>query len=206
MIGTIMYSQFFKRIFDFTVAGTALLILLPFFLFVSVFIKMDSKGPVFFRQKRGGRDGKYFDIFKFRSMTVKEKADGKDFDAGSCSRITWAGKMIRRTKIDELPQLINVVRGEMSLVGPRPEVEIYIRLYQTRWDRVLSVSPGITDPASIKFRNEEELLAKAENPEDEYRNVILPRKLEIYEDYVSRISFLNDVKILIGTIFVVLKG
>ena len=188
------------------VAGTALMLLLPFFLFVAVFIKMDSTGPVFFRQKRGGRDGKYFDIFKFRSMTVKEKADGKDFDAGSCSRITWTGKIIRKTKLDELPQLINVVRGEMSLVGPRPEVETYIKLYQQRWDKILAVRPGVTDPASIKFRNEEELLAKAENPEEEYRNVILPRKLEIYEDYVSSISFLNDVKILFGTIFVVLKG
>jgi lipopolysaccharide/colanic/teichoic acid biosynthesis glycosyltransferase len=201
-----MYSQFFKRIIDFMVAGTALMLLLPFFLFVAVFIKMDSTGPVFFRQKRGGRDGKYFDIFKFRSMTVKEKADGKDFDAGSCSRITWTGKIIRKTKLDELPQLINVVRGEMSLVGPRPEVETYIKLYQQRWDKILAVRPGVTDPASIKFRNEEELLAKAENPEEEYRNVILPRKLEIYEDYVSSISFLNDVKILFGTIFVVLKG
>ena len=94
----------------------------------------------------------------------------------------------------------------MSLVGPRPEVETYIRLYQTRWDKILTVRPGVTDPASIKFRNEEELLAKAVNPEDEYRNVILPRKLGIYEDYVARISFLNDVKILFGTIFVVLKG
>ena len=201
-----MYPISFKRIFDFTVAGTALMILLPFFLFVAVFIKMDSKGPVFFRQKRGGRDGKYFDIFKFRSMTVKEKADGKDFDAGSCSRITWTGKIIRKTKLDELPQLINVVRGEMSLVGPRPEVETYIRLYQTRWDKILAVRPGITDPASIKFRNEEELLAKAKKPEDEYRKVILPRKLEIYEDYVRRVSFLSDVKILLGTVFVVLKG
>ena len=114
--------------------------------------------------------------------------------------------MIRRTKIDELPQLINVVMGEMSLVGPRPEVEIYIRLYQTRWDKILAVRPGITDPASIKFRNEEELLAKAKKPEDEYRKVILPRKLEIYEDYVRRVSFLSDVKILLGTVFVVLKG
>ena len=201
-----MYSRFFKRIFDFTVAGTALLFLLPLFLFIGVFIRLDSRGPVFFRQKRGGRDGKYFDILKFRSMTVKEKTDGKDFDPGSCSRITWTGRIIRKTKLDELPQLINVVRGEMSLVGPRPEVETYIRLYQLRWDKILSVRPGITDPASIRFRNEEELLAKAANPEEEYRKVILLRKLEIYEDYVSRISFLNDVKILIGTIFVVLKG
>lgn len=201
-----MYPRILKRIFDFTVAGTALLFLLPLFLFIAMFIKLDSKGPVFFRQKRGGRDGKYFDIFKFRSMTVKEKTDGKDFDPGTCPRITSIGKIIRKTKIDELPQLINVILGEMSLVGPRPEVETYIKLYQRRWDRILSVRPGITDPASIKFRNEEELLAKAANPENEYREVILPRKLEIYEEYVSKVSFLNDVKILFGTIFVVLKG
>jgi lipopolysaccharide/colanic/teichoic acid biosynthesis glycosyltransferase len=139
-------------------------------------------------------------------MTVKCETGGKDFEPGSASRITGIGKHLRKSKMDELPQLINVFKGEMSLVGPRPEVEQYIRLYQERWDKILSVRPGITDPASIRFRNEEELLAKAANPEDEYRRVILPRKLEIYEEYVNNISFINDVKILLGTIFVVLKG
>ncbi|MFZ2657628.1 MAG: sugar transferase [Victivallales bacterium] len=201
-----MYSQFFKRVFDFTVTGVALLFLLPLFLFIAIFIKLDSPGPVFFRQKRGGKGGKYFDIYKFRSMTVKAKTDGKDFEPGSASRITRTGKFLRKSKLDELPQLINVITGEMSLVGPRPEVEQYIKLYQEKWDKILSTSPGITDPASIKFRNEEELLAAAKNPEAEYCKVILPRKLEIYEDYVDNINFINDVKILLGTIFVVLKG
>ncbi|HCE45592.1 MAG TPA: hypothetical protein DET40_18785 [Lentisphaeria bacterium] len=201
-----MYSQFFKRFFDFIIAASALIAISFFLGFVALCIKLDSPGPVFFRQKRAGRNGKYFDIYKFRSMTVKAKTDGKDFEPGAASRITRIGKYLRKSKIDELPQLINVMTGEMSLVGPRPEVEQYIRLYQERWDRILGTSPGITDPASIKFRNEEELLAAAENPEDEYRRVILPRKLEIYEDYVKNISFVNDVKILVGTIFVVLKG
>jgi len=139
-------------------------------------------------------------------MTVKDNTDGKDFEPGSGMRITRIGRILRKTKVDELPQLINVVKGEMSLVGPRPEVEQYIKLYQERWNGILQTTPGITDPASIRFRNEEELLASSKDPEEEYRKVILPRKLEIYEDYVKNISLLNDVKILIGTIFVVLKG
>jgi len=201
-----MYKNFIKGFLDFIIAASALLVLSPFLLFIALCIKVDSSGPVFFRQRRGGRSGKYFDIYKFRSMTVKSKSDGKDFEPGSGSRITRLGKYLRKSKVDELPQLINVVKGEMSLVGPRPEVEQYIKLYQDRWDKVLLASPGITDPASIKFRNEEDLLAAAKDPEDEYRKVILPHKLEIYWDYVENISFLNDVKILIGTIFVVLKG
>ncbi len=201
-----MYKNSFKRLFDLIVAASALLVLSLFLLFIALCIKLDSRGPVFFRQRRGGKDGVYFDIYKFRSMTVKKETGGKDFEPGSASRITRIGKWLRKSKMDELPQLINVVKGEMSLVGPRPEVEQYIKLYQARWNGILRASPGITDPASIKFRNEEALLATAKDPEDEYRKVILPRKLEIYEDYVKNISFLNDVKILVGTIFVVLKG
>ena len=201
-----MYKNSLKRFFDFLIAASVFIAISPLLAFIALCIKLDSPGPVFFRQKRGGKGGKYFDIYKFRSMTVKAKTDGKDFEPGSASRITRTGKYLRKSKIDELPQLINVITGEMSLVGPRPEVEQYIRLYQERWDRILSTSPGITDPASIKFRNEEELLAAAKNPEAEYCKVILPRKLEIYEDYVDNISFISDVKIMFGTIFVVLKG
>ncbi|HBC87109.1 MAG TPA: hypothetical protein DCZ94_09160 [Lentisphaeria bacterium] len=201
-----MYKNSLKRFFDFIISASALIVLSLFLAFVAVCIKIDSRGPVFFLQRRGGRNGVYFKIYKFRSMAVKEKTDGKDFEPGSDSRITRIGRILRKTKIDELPQLINVLKGEMSLVGPRPEVEQYIKLYQDRWDKILRSSPGITDPASITFRNEEDLLAATKDPEEEYRKVILPRKLEIYEDYVNNISFINDVKILIGTIFVVLKG
>lgn len=201
-----MYKSFIKRIFDFILAIFLLLILLPFMLFCALLVKLTSAGPVFFCQDRGGRGGKYFKILKFRSMTVKKESDGKDFDPGSDARVTGIGKLLRKSKMDELPQLINVLKGDMSLVGPRPEVRVYIELYPERWEKVLSIRPGITDPASISFRNEEELLAEAANPEEEYRNVILPRKLDIYEEYVANISFFKDLKILLATVLVVFKG
>ena len=201
-----MYKSFFKRLFDIIMSVTLLLFFLPLLLFIAVLVKLTSAGPVFFSQNRGGKGGKYFRIIKFRSMTVKKESDGKDFDPGCDARITSVGKFLRKSKIDELPQLINVLRGEMSMVGPRPEVKIYIDLYPERWERVLSVRPGITDPASISFRNEEELLAQADDAEKEYRQNILPKKLDIYEEYVEKISLFKDIKVLFATIFVVLKG
>lgn len=201
-----MYKFFFKRLFDFLLALILLLLLFPLLLFFAILIKLTSAGPVFFCQSRGGKDGKYFQILKFRSMTVKTEADGKDFHPGCDSRVTSIGKFLRKSKIDELPQLINVIRGEMSMVGPRPEVKIYIDLYPERWQKVLAVRPGITDPASVTFRNEEELLAKADDPEEEYKQQILPKKLDIYEDYVEKISMFRDLKVLFATVFVVFKG
>ena len=201
-----MYGSFFKRLFDFFAALVIFILFLPLFLFVALLVKLDSRGPVFFRQQRGGKGGAYFDILKFRSMTVKEESDGKDFDAGGSVRITRVGKILRKSKVDELPQLINVLRGEMSLVGPRPEVRTYIELYPERWSKVLSVKPGITDPASVVFRDEEEILAKADDPEREYRENILPAKLSLYEKYVESISFIGDLKVLFKTVWVVLFG
>jgi len=201
-----MYISFFKRIFDFLTAFVLFLIFLPIFILLAVFIKLDSKGPIFFRQQRGGKGGAYFDILKFRSMTVKDDSDGKDFDAGGSVRITKVGKILRKSKLDELPQLINVIRGEMSLVGPRPEVRTYIELYPERWKKVLSVTPGITDPASVVFRDEEEILSRSDDPEKEYRENVLPTKLDLYEKYVDNISFAGDLKVLFKTIIVVFKG
>lgn len=201
-----MYKSFFKRIFDFIIGALLFLIFSPLMLFCAILVKVTSSGPVFFRQARGGQGGKYFKIFKFRSMTVKKASDGKDFDPGCDARVTGFGKFLRKSKIDELPQLINVLKGEMSLVGPRPEVMVYIELYPERWEKVLAIRPGITDPASIAFRNEEELLAQADDPEEEYRQEILAKKLDIYEDYVDHISLFKDIKILFATVFVVLKG
>jgi lipopolysaccharide/colanic/teichoic acid biosynthesis glycosyltransferase len=201
-----MYISFFKRIFDFLVAFILFLLFMPLFLLLALLVKLDSKGPVFFRQQRGGKGGRYFNILKFRSMTVKEKSDGKDFDAGGSVRITRMGKILRKSKLDELPQLINVIRGEMSLVGPRPEVRTYIELYPERWNKVLSVTPGITDPASVVFRDEETILSKAEDPEKEYRENILPTKLNLYEKYVDEISFFGDLKVLFKTVLVVIFG
>lgn len=201
-----MYKSFVKRLFDIVIGFLLFLLFLPLIILCAVLVRVTSAGPVFFRQDRGGKGGGYFKILKFRSMTVKKQADGKDFDPGSASRVTGFGKFLRKSKMDELPQLINVLKGEMSLVGPRPEVRVYIELYPERWEKVLSIRPGITDPASISFRNEEELLAEAADPEQEYRKNILPRKLGIYEDYVDKISLFKDIRILFATVFVVLKG
>jgi lipopolysaccharide/colanic/teichoic acid biosynthesis glycosyltransferase len=137
-------------------------------------------------------------------MTEKKSDDKSEFDAGSDMRVTRIGKILRKTKLDELPQLINVLKGEMSFTGPRPEVKTYIDLYPERWEKILSVRPGITDPASIEFRNEEEILAASENPEEEYRNSILPVKLTYYEQYVDNISLFYDIKLILKTVFVVL--
>jgi lipopolysaccharide/colanic/teichoic acid biosynthesis glycosyltransferase len=201
-----MYKILFKRLFDIIVSALLLVLFLPLLLIFAAGVKITSPGPVFFRQNRGGRGGKYFRILKFRSMTQKKESDGKDFDPGSNLRVTGFGRFLRKTKMDELPQLINVLKGEMSMVGPRPEVKAYIDLYPERWAKVLSVRPGITDPASIAFRNEENLLAKSNDPELEYRNVILPRKLDIYEGYVDSISLLKDIRVLFTTFFVVFRG
>ena len=154
-----MYRHFFKRFFDITAGLLLLMIFLPLLGFIAVVVKLTSPGPVFFRQQRGGLNGRYFSIFKFRTMSAAPASDGKDFHPGNDSRVTAAGVFLRKTKLDELPQLLNVIKGDMSLVGPRPEVKTYIELYPERWRKVLSVRPGITDPASLTFRNEEELLA-----------------------------------------------
>ena len=157
-------------------------------------------GPVLFIQNRIGKDGREFRLLKFRTMRVKPKTSECSFDAGDQSRITALGRILRKTKLDELPQLINVLKGDMSLVGPRPEVKIWTEVYPEQWAIVHRVQPGITDNASIEFRNEEELLAQSSNPEETYRNVILPRKLELYIDYVNHHSFSGDLMILIRTV------
>lgn len=200
-----MYTNFLKPIFDFLIALMLFIFFLPLFILLAILVKIDSKGPVFFRQQRGGKGSRYFDILKFRSMTAKEDSDGKDFDPGCSMRVTGVGKVLRKTKLDELPQLINILRGEMSLVGPRPEVRRYIELFPERWNKILSIKPGVTDPASIIYRDEEEILEKAEDPEKEYRETVLPTKLDLYEKYVDNISFGQDLLVLVKTVFVVFK-
>ena len=157
-------------------------------------------GPIFFIQTRIGKGGKEFRLLKFRTMRVKPKASEGSFDAGDQSRITALGKILRKTKLDEIPQLINVLKGDMSLVGPRPEVKKWTAVYPEQWAIVHQVQPGITDNASIEFRNEEELLARSSNPEETYRTVILPRKLELYINYVNHHSFFDDLMIILRTI------
>lgn len=187
-----------KRLFDIVASGIGLLLLLPLLLLVAVWIKLDSRGPAFFRQTRVGRFGVPFTIHKFRTMRVEA---GAEITVGADPRITRAGRFLRATKLDEFPQLWDVLRGAMSLVGPRPEVPRYVAMYPTVLrDVVLSVRPGITDPASLSFRNESELLAQAADPEREYVDVVMPMKLELAADYVRTASLLGDVRLILATL------
>jgi len=185
-----------KKLFDYSCSFLGMVLLSPLFIVTIVLIKTSMPGPVFFVQSRVGQGGRTFNLVKFRSMSVKHNASSGSFDAGDKSRITGLGKILRRTKIDELPQLINILRGEMSFVGPRPEVKKWTEVYPEKWDIVHSVKPGMTDYASIEFRNEEEILASSDDPELTYRDEVLPRKLELYINYVKNHSFTGDLKII----------
>jgi len=194
------YENCGKRLFDFICATVGFAIISPFLVLVAILIKLDSKGPVFFFQQRMGKDGKIFRLIKFRSMYVDTKKEKEGFTPGDSSRITRIGKIIRKTKIDELPELINVIKGDMSLVGPRPEVPKYRRFYSGKYREVLKLRPGITDLASIKYRNEEEILEKNDDPEKTYTEVILPDKLELALEYKKKMSFSTDLKMIFSTI------
>ncbi len=194
-----------KRLFDVVSSGLGLIILSPLFAILSIWIKMDSKGPVFYRQVRVGKDNKDFRIFKFRSMRVGADKGSLVTIGGHDPRITRSGYFIRKFKLDELPQLINVFVGDMSLVGPRPEVRHYVNFWTPEQMQVLDVRPGITDPASIKFRNENELMEKAEDPERYYIEVIMQEKIKLYLDYVQNRSFWGDLGIIIQTFWVIIK-
>jgi lipopolysaccharide/colanic/teichoic acid biosynthesis glycosyltransferase len=193
-----------KRIFDFLVSLTGILMLSPLFLLLACLIKLFDHGPVFFMQKRVGERGRLFDLYKFRTMKPAAGYENGIFEPGNSQRITTLGKFLRKAKIDELPQLINVLKGEMSIVGPRPEVEKWVAVYPEKWQRILTVKPGITDRASIEFRNEEELLSQSINPEYTYMNLILPRKLDLCLDYVDNHRPMDDVRILLLTFKTVL--
>lgn len=193
-----------KRVLDVTVASLGLLLLLPIFLGLALAIRLDSPGPVFFRQERVGRGGRPFRIHKFRTMTVDAELKGLQITVGDDARITRVGRWLRRYKLDELPQLIDVLIGDMSLVGPRPEVLRYVTCYPAEVRKVvLSVRPGITDPASIEFRQEADMLAAAADPEREYIERILPIKLALYERYIQHRSFWGDIAIIARTIFAI---
>ena len=190
-----------KRLFDIVSSGIGLLCLAPFFVVMAIWIKLDSRGPVFYRQTRVGRYGRDFRIFKFRSMRVGSDK-GRQITVGERDpRITRSGYFIRRYKIDELPQLINVFLGDMSIVGPRPEVRKYVDLYSEEQRKVFQVRPGITDLASIKYRNENELLSQVDDPDTYYIDVIMPDKLAINLEYIRHQSFMGDIKIIFNTLF-----
>ena len=192
-----------KRFFDVFASGLGILVLSPLFIIIAIWIKLDSKGPVFYRQVRVGKDNKNFRIFKFRSMRVGSDKGSLVTIGGRDPRITRSGYIIRKLKLDELPQLINVFVGDMSLVGPRPEVRHYVEYWTPEQMHVLDVRPGITDPASIKFRNENELMEQAKDPEDYYINVIMQEKLKLYLDYVEHRSFFGDIGLIFKTFWVI---
>jgi lipopolysaccharide/colanic/teichoic acid biosynthesis glycosyltransferase len=195
-----------KRLFDLCASGVGLLILLPVLLAVALAIKLDSRGPVFFRQERVGRFGRLFRIHKFRTMVVDSESRGMQITVAADPRVTRVGAFLRRYKLDELPQLIDVLLGNMSLVGPRPEVPRYVACYPPEIrDLVLSVRPGITDRASIEFKNESEILGKAVDPHKAYVEQVLPVKLRYYVDYVQSRSLAGDVAIIFATLVALVR-
>jgi lipopolysaccharide/colanic/teichoic acid biosynthesis glycosyltransferase len=194
-----------KRLFDLGWTLLGLLLLSPLFLAVAVAIKLDDGGPVFFRQERVGYQGRPFRIWKFRTMVVNAEAVGRQITVGGDPRITRIGCWLRKAKLDELPQLVNVLVGEMSLVGPRPEVPRYVALYTPEQRRVLDLVPGITDPASIKYRDENDVLARATDPDRAYIDEVMPEKLRINLAYAGRQNIAADFVIILRTIAKVLR-
>ena len=192
-----------KRLFDIVASGLGLIVLSPLFPVIAIWIKLDSKGPIFYRQVRVGRYNRDFRIFKFRSMRVGSDKGSLVTIGGQNERITRAGCFIRKYKLDELPQLINVLIGDMSLVGPRPEVRHYVNYWTPEQMHVLDVRPGITDPASIKYLDENELLEKAEDPEKYYIEVIMQEKIKLYLQYVEKQSFLYDIALIFKTFWMI---
>lgn len=195
-----------KRVFDIIASGLGLLILSPLFLVIAVWVKLDSPGPVFYKQVRVGRNNKDFYLYKFRSMRVGSDKKGLITVGGRDPRVTRSGYYIRKYKLDEFPQLINVFKGDMSLVGPRPEVRKYVDLYTPEQMHVLDVRPGITDLASIRYRNENELLEQASDPDQYYQEVVMQDKLRINLEYVRNHSFLGDIRLIFNTFIAIVKN
>ncbi len=195
-----LYKIVGKRLFDFFVSVIGLIICLPLFAIASVLIKLESEGPVFFKQERMGHKGRPFDIYKFRTMVINPDQGGGQISIGDDPRITGIGRFLRKYKIDEFPQLINILKGEMSFVGPRPELRCYVDMFRKEYEEILAVRPGITDLASIKYRDEAAVLEQAENPDAEYVNRILPEKIEMAKEYIKRSSFFFDLSLIFKTL------
>jgi len=200
-----MWMLCMKILIDALLISFFLWLIIPLLLLGMILIVTFDGFPVFFYQLRVGKRGKEFWLIKFRTMSVQSGSELGGFDVGSNSRVTRIGALLRRTKLDELPQLWNVVRGDMSLVGPRPEVGKWVNAYPERWTKIHQVRPGITDPASIVYRDEEKLLSQSSDPEKTYRDEILPHKLSLYEKYVEEQSLLGDIRILFQTIAALIR-
>lgn len=190
-----------KRLFDILFSFFGLMLLSPFLLIIALIIKLTSKGPVFFKQERIGLNGKPFKLYKYRSMRVDAEKSGQLTVGGRDPRITGIGYFIRRFKIDEFPQFINILKGEMSFVGPRPEVRRYVELYNEEQRRVLEVRPGLTDYASIKYIDENEILGASDDPEKTYIEEVMPDKLKLNLKYIDEVGIVADIKLIFKTVF-----
>ena len=189
-----------KRVFDILMATIGLILLSPLFLLVAVLIKLDSPGPIFFRQERIGKRFRSFLIYKFRTMVEHAAQIGTEITYGKDPRITRIGRLLRETKIDELPQIINVLKGEMSLVGPRPEIRQYVELFQRDYEEILKVRPGISDMASLKYSDEASLLGNSRNPREEYISRVLPDKIRLAREYIKHSSLVFDLRLIFRTL------
>ena len=192
-----------KRLVDVIVAGVGLVILSPMLFGSAVAVRTTSPGPVLFRQSRVGRDGRPFELLKFRSMA--DCATGTSITAAGDARITKVGRVLRQYKLDELPQLLNVLTGDMSLVGPRPELEKYVDKYPQEYARILAIRPGMTDFAAVEYRDEERILARTPDPEHAYVDEILPAKIQLYFKYLDDVSFRTDVSLIGKTVLAVIR-
>jgi lipopolysaccharide/colanic/teichoic acid biosynthesis glycosyltransferase len=195
-----------KRLFDFIFSLIGLLFLSPFFLIIALVIIFDSEGPVFYSQVRLGKGWKRFQIFKFRTMNHDAEKNGPQISKSDDHRITRVGAFLRKYKLDELPQLINILFGDMSFVGPRPEVPKYAEYYKINFDRILQIKPGLTDFSSLKFRNENELLRNSNNVEEIYLKEILPKKFVYIEEYLAKRSLTTDITLIWSTVFAMFKS
>ncbi len=200
-----LYEKYFKRIFDFIVSLCGLIVLSPIFTIVAILIKIEDGGSIFFKQTRVGQNGRLFKIYKFRTMIEKAEKIGPQVTKEDDPRITKIGRLLRKYKLDELPQLINVLKGEMSLVGPRPEVPKYTRFFEKDYKEILKVRPGITDYASLEYKEENKLLKGTDNPEKMYLEKILPKKIKYYKKYLNEMGLLTDLKLILKTLIRVLK-
>jgi len=189
-----------KRTIDIFLSSLGIILLSPVFLLVAIFVKLDSRGPAMFVHERIGKDFKPFGLYKFRTMIHNPTGKGPSITAEGDPRITRAGKILRKTKIDELPQIFNVLKGEMSFVGPRPEAEKYVELFKDDYEEILKIRPGITDYAAIEFRDEEAILGKYDNVEEGYVKEVLPQKIRLYKKYIREKGFLKDLHLMFLTV------
>ncbi|MCL4244107.1 MAG: sugar transferase [Candidatus Dadabacteria bacterium] len=199
------YAGYGKRALDLAVSVPALVALSPALFTIAALVKAGSPGPVLYAQERVGRRGRPFRLYKFRTMVTGADKSGPAVTSSGDARITPLGRTLRKWKLDELPQLWNVVRGDMSLVGPRPEVRKYTDIFRDDYSEILEISPGITDYAALEFRDEEEVLARYPDAEEAYTSVVLPEKIALYRQYLREMGFRSDLKIIFRTIREVIR-